>query len=144
GLAGATGGAAGARKMQGLLDTTKPVASEAEAGLVIRAMVMAAKADGEIDANEREALFEVLDETDPSDRAFLEQAMAAPVDVEALARDVPGGMEVEIYAAALMAIDPDNRAEAEFLDRLAQRLNVSRAHVNDIHEAQGKPPLYTL
>ncbi|WP_099827574.1 DUF533 domain-containing protein [Oceaniglobus indicus] len=144
GLAGVTGGAAGAQKMKGLLDTTKPVNDEEEAGLVIRAMVMAAKADGEIDETERRALWEVLGDADPSDRAFLDHALSAPVDVEALARDVPGGMEVEVYAGALMAIQPDNRPEAEFLDRLAKRLGISETDVNEIHTAQGKTPLYTV
>lgn len=146
GLTGAVGGAAGAQKMQGLLDSTaeKSVEPEAHAGLVIRAMVMAVKADGEIDETERRALWEIVGDSEPADRDFVQHALDAPVDVEALARDVPPGLENEVYAASLMAIDPDNQAEAQHLDKLAQRLNIAKGTVNDIHDAHGKPPLYTL
>ncbi|RVT85125.1 DUF533 domain-containing protein [Rhodobacteraceae bacterium CCMM004] len=149
GLAGAAGGAAAAGKMRGLLDTTRSepaVAPDSEetAGVMIRAMVMAAKADGEIDAQEQAALQEIADEGDPSDLAFLRRALEAPVDAEGLARDVPQGLELEVYTAAVMAIEPDNRAEAEFLHSLAEAMALDKATVNSIHEANNKPPLYTL
>jgi len=147
GLAGGAGGnPQGADKLRGLLDTTAgpAVPEETEAGLVIRAMVMAAKADGVIDADERATLWEVLGDSDPADQAFVETALNAPVDVDALARDVPVGMELEIYSAALMAITPDNRDEAQFLHSLAERFGLEKATVNEVHAAQGKAPLYTL
>lgn len=147
GLAGSSGGnPQGADKLRGLLDTTaEPVVpEETEAGLVIRAMIMAAKADGVIDAEERATLWEVLGDSDPEDQAFVETALNAPVDVEALARDVPAGMELEIYTASLMAITPDNRDEAQYLHALAERLALDKATVNEVHAAQGKAPLYTL
>ncbi|WP_226780835.1 DUF533 domain-containing protein [Oceaniglobus trochenteri] len=155
GIGGILGGLAGgsapgetggdSTRMQGLLDSTaKPdVPEEAEAGLVIRAMVMAAKADGEIDETERRALWEVLGDSEAADQAFVEAAMNAPVDVEALARDVPAGLELEIYTASVMAIEPDNRAEAQYLHALAERLGLERDTVNEVHTAQGKAPLYS-
>jgi uncharacterized membrane protein YebE (DUF533 family) len=147
GLAGASGGnPQGADKLRGLLDTTAEpgVPEETEAGLVIRAMIMAAKADGVIDAEERATLWEVLGDSDPDERAFVEAALNAPVDVEALARDIPPGMELEIYTASLMAITPDNRGEAQYLHALAERLALDKVTVNEIHTAQGKAVLYTL
>lgn len=147
GLAGASGGSPQAgEKVRGLLDSTDhpDIPEEAEAGLVIRAMVMAAKADGEIDETERRTLWEVLGDSDAADRAFVDTAIAAPVDPEALARDVPAGLELEIYTASVMAITPDNRDEAQYLHRLAEALNLDKATVNDVHEGQGKAPLYTL
>jgi uncharacterized membrane protein YebE (DUF533 family) len=146
GLAGSQGPAGSAQKMQGLLDSTavSDIPEEAEAGLVIRAMVMAAKADGEIDETERRALWEVLGDSDPSDRAFVEAALSAPVDPETLAADVPKGMEIEVYTASVMAITPDNRDEAQYLDRLARLMGLDKKTVNDLHTAQGKSPLYSL
>ncbi|EKE45284.1 hypothetical protein OCGS_0374 [Oceaniovalibus guishaninsula JLT2003] len=149
GLAGAAGGATGASRMRGLLDTTRetPVDTPEEentAGLMIRAMIQAARADGEIDPKEREALMAVIGDSDPDETAFVEQQMAAPVDAEALARDVPKGHEVEVYTASVLAIEPDNRAEAEYLHALAEGLSLDKATVNAIHEAHNKPPLYTL
>ncbi len=149
GIAGASGGAAASQKMRGLLDTTRETPAdtpeeEQVSGLMVRAMIQAARADGEIDAEERATLMEVIGEADAEETAFIEAQMTAPVDPEALARDVPQGHEIEVYTASVVAIEPDNRAEAEHLDRLARALKLDRRVVNEIHEAQGKPPLYTL
>lgn len=149
GLAGAAGGAAGAQKMRGLLETTRETPEdtpeeEQVSGLMLRAMIQAARADGEIDAAERKSLMEAIGDADPEETAFLERQMAEPVDPDALARDTPEGHEIEVYTASVIAIEPDNRAEAEYLDRLARAMGLGQQTVNDIHEAQGKPPLYTL
>lgn len=149
GIAGASGGAAASRKMRGLLDTTRETPEdtpeeEQVSGLMVRAMIQAARADGEIDPDERASLMEVIGEADSEETAFIEHQMMAPVDPEALARDTPRGHEIEVYTASVIAIEPDNRAEAEHLDRLARALGLERRVVNEIHESQGKPPLYTL
>ncbi len=149
GLAGASGGSAAGDRMRGLLDTTRETPEdtpeeEQVSGLMIRAMIQAARADGEIDAAERETLMQVIGEADPQEEAFLAAQMREPVDPEALAREVPEGHALEIYTASVIAIEPDNRAEAEFLDRLASALKLDRRIVNEVHAAQGKPPLYTL
>ncbi|MBJ3761978.1 DUF533 domain-containing protein [Maribius pontilimi] len=149
GLAGASAGAAGAGKMKGLLDTTRetpPDTAEEEqvSGLMIRAMIQAARADGEIDPAERESLLAILGDSDPQETAFIQAQMTASVDPVALAHDTPEGHEIEVYTAAVLAIEPDNRPEAIFLDQLAQALKINQAQVNDIHAAHGKPPLYTL
>ena len=43
--------------------------------------------------------------------------MAAPVDAAALAREVPQGYGPQVYLMSLMAIEFDNRKEAEYLHR---------------------------
>ncbi|SHI36352.1 Uncharacterized membrane protein YebE, DUF533 family [Palleronia salina] len=149
GLAGVAGGSAGAGKMKGLLDTTRETPAdtaeeEQVSGLMIRAMIQAARADGEIDQAERATLMEIIGDSDPQETAFIQAQMTAPVDPEALARDTPQGHEIEVYTSAVLAIDPDNRAEAVFLDTLAKGLSLGQQQVNDIHDAQGKPPLYTV
>ncbi len=149
GLAGASAGAEGTRRMRGLLDTTRETPEdtpeeEQVSGLMVRAMIQAARADGEIDAEERASLMEVIGEADAEETAFIERQMAEPLDPEGLARDTPRGHEIEVYTASVVAIEPDNRAEAEHLDRLARALGLEKGVVNEIHAAQGKPPLYTL
>ncbi len=148
GLAGAAGGTAASQKMRGLLDTTRETPEdtpeeEQVSGLMIRAMIQAARADGEIDADERASLMQVIGEADPQETAFLERQMAEPVDPDALARDVPKGHEMEVYTASVVAIEPDNRAEAEYLDRLARAMGLDKNVVNEIHAALGKTPLYS-
>lgn len=111
---------------------------------MIRAMIQAARADGEIDEQERATLMEVIGDSDSHEIAFVQKQMADPVNPESLARDTPKGHEVEVYTASVVAIEPDNRAEAEHLDRLAKALKLDQLTVNEIHQAQGKPPLYTI
>lgn len=132
-------------KTTGLLARTRAedrLDDEREAGLVIRAMVQAARADGGIDPDERSALMEILSDADESDQRFIDQAMEEDVDAAALARDVPEGAELEVYSAALMAIEPDNRAEAEYLHALARGLGLDEDRTNALHDALGKPRLY--
>lgn len=142
-VAGMTGDRAAA---EGLLARTRAEGAapdtEREAGLAIRAMIQAARADGDIDAQEQKALMEILGESDAGDQRFIDEALSEPVDPAALARDVPQGAELEVYSAALMAIDPDNRQEAEFLHALAQGLSLDQDRVNKIHSAMGKQKLY--
>lgn len=114
------------------------------AGLMLKAMIQAAKADGRIDDEERRKLLSHLgDDLDDEERAFIREQMAAPVDPEALARDVPRGMELQVYLVSLLAIDLDNEQEARYLHALAQAMGLSREAVNDIHEKAGAIKLYS-
>ena len=98
------------------------------------------RADGQIDAKEREVLMDVVGEADDADdRAAVQAALDEPVDPEGLARDVPSENGLQVYAAALTAIDPDSAAEREFLQRFARSLNLSDDEVRTLHAAQGKP-----
>ena len=115
---------------------------EMAAGLMLRAMVQAMKADGEIDERERERLLGNLEGTGPEEQAFVRDELQQPVDPEGLARQVPRGLEPQLYAVSLMAIDLDHRAEAEYLHRLAEAMSLSRDQVNSIHEQLSVPSLY--
>jgi uncharacterized membrane protein YebE (DUF533 family) len=112
------------------------------AGLMLKAMIQAAKSDGEIDEAEKAKLMEQFGEMDEEERSFIREQMAAPVDAAALAREVPEGAGPQVYLMSLMAIEFDNRNEAEYLNRLAQGLNLDREAVNAIHEKVGVPGLY--
>ena len=114
---------------------------EAAAGLMLAAMVQAAKSDGEIDAAERAKLMEAMDDATPEERAFVEQQMNAPVDPEALAAEVPDGLGPQTYTMALMAIDLDRQSEADFLRRLARGLDLDAATLDRIHDEIGQPRL---
>ncbi|NNF23376.1 MAG: DUF533 domain-containing protein [Rhodobacteraceae bacterium] len=116
---------------------------EAAAGLMIQAMVMAAKSDGKIDAQEQEKLLGHLGDISAEERAFVNEALGKPVDARALARDVPPGLEPQVYAMSVMGIDLDNRNEAQYLHGLAQELQLDAPLVNDIHEQMGAPKLYS-
>ena len=115
---------------------------ELAAALMLRAMIQAAKCDGRIDAEEQAKLLEKLGDVSPEERAFVEAELAAPVDVEGLARQVPEGLEPQIYAMSVLAIDLDSQAEAQYLHQLAQALGLGKSDVNHIHAQLGAPALY--
>ncbi|MFV0301581.1 MAG: tellurite resistance TerB family protein [Paracoccus sp. (in: a-proteobacteria)] len=114
----------------------------AVAGLMLRAMIQAAKSDGKIDDAEKQRLTSELGELDEEERQFIREQMAAPIDAQGLARDTPSGLEAQVYLMSLMAIDFDSRAEAEYLHSLAQGLGLNQQVVNQIHEQVGVQNLY--
>ncbi|KAB6714266.1 MULTISPECIES: DUF533 domain-containing protein [Roseobacteraceae] len=116
-------------------------ASEENAKLMIRAMIMAAKADGEIDAEERTKILDQLKDASDEEIAFVQAELDAPVDPMALAKDAGTSAAAQVYAAALMAISVDTDAEKTFLMGLAQSLMMDPAKQAEIHQSMGKPVL---
>ncbi|MGH1577051.1 tellurite resistance TerB family protein [Planktotalea sp.] len=135
GLAGmfaALGGAAamGGKGVGDMLDgfgKAAPAAPEAEAsaGLMLRAMIQAAKCDGDIDDAERAKILETVGEdADAEDIAFIQEQLAAPVDVEALAADTPDAQKFQLYAMSMMSIRVDTPAEKAYMSALADALGI--------------------
>ncbi len=152
GLGGIMAGLGGAAALSGkgtgaMLDQfntaeTAPQA-EAAAGLLLRAMIQSAKADGEIDAAEQEKIMETVgDDADPRDVAFVRAQLAAPVDVDALAADTPDAQKAQVYSMSLMSIRVDTASEAQYLDSLARALGLNQQMVNALHLQMGVQPLY--
>lgn len=103
---------------------------------LLLAMISAAKADGHIDADEQRRIFAEMDklDLDQDDKAFVVDALRAPLDVDGLARMARGPEEAaEIYAASLLAIDADNPAERGYLSLLAARLKLDEGLVRHLH-----------
>lgn len=109
----------------------------AVAGLMLKAMIQAAKSDGQIDDQEKQRLLGQLGDLDDSERQFIREQMAAPVDASALAQEVPKGLEQQVYTMSVMAIDFDNQNEARYLHDLAQAMGLDRRQVDDVHEQLG-------
>ncbi len=127
---------------EGELSTAPTPEQNALAGLMLKAMIHAAKSDGEIDEGEKAKLMAKLGDLDDDERAFIREQMAAPVDAAALAREVPQGFGPQVYLMSLMAIEFDNRKEAEYLHTLAQGLGLDKETVNGIHQKVGVINLY--
>jgi len=124
-------------------DTTPTPDQEDAARVMLRAMLQAAKSDGRIDADEKKSLMGQLDDVSADEMAFINEELARPVDVAGLARDVPDGMQAQVYSMSLLAIDVDNKAEANYLNQLARALNIDPQQANDIHDKMGEPRLYS-
>ena len=123
-------------------ETTPTSSQEDAARLMLRAMLQAAKCDGRIDEAEKKKLFSELGDIDREEMAFINDELAAPVDIEGLARDVPRGMGSQVYLMSLMGIDLDSKKEAEYLHQLAQALSIAPQEANAIHKRLGVPAIY--
>jgi len=111
---------------------------------LVRAMIAAAKADGRIDAEEKEAIFEKL-KTMPlsaEEKAWVFDELSTPLDINAVvARADTPEHAAEIYAASLVAISADTAAEQAYLEALAIKLKLDPALVAEIHrQADEKAP----
>jgi uncharacterized membrane protein YebE (DUF533 family) len=112
---------------------------ESKAMLVLKAMINAAKADGQIDDAERQRILGKLEEAgaDAEAREFVEAEMRRPFDVDGLPEAPNQQTAVEVYAASLLAIEVDTPAEREYLQRLAQGLGLEERAVQRLHTALG-------
>ncbi|MQX35794.1 tellurite resistance TerB family protein [Roseospira navarrensis] len=103
---------------------------------LLRAMITAAKADGHIDGDEYRRIFEHLNalDLDADAKAFVMDELGRPMDVGALtAAATTPEIAAEIYAASLLAIDPDGPAEKGYLAMLAAQLRLDPALVDHLH-----------
>jgi uncharacterized membrane protein YebE (DUF533 family) len=104
--------------------------------LLIRAMIAAANADGQITAVERQRILSKLDEAGAAadDRRIVEQELQQPRSLDALLRDVTDSETAEqVYLASEMAIDAGSPAEKSYLQYLAARLNLPEDRVQEMN-----------
>ena len=110
---------------------------------MVRAMIAAAKADGSIDASEKQRIFDKLGAMNLSaeDKAFVFDELGGPLDIDAVAArgDTPEHA-AEIYAASLAAITIDSQAERDYLAELARRMRLPVDFVAEIHRQAGVEP----
>lgn len=110
---------------------------DAHGKAMVRAMIAAAKADGTIDAEERQRIFGKLEtmQLGPEEKAFVFDELSAPLDIEAVVAgaDTPQHA-AELYAASLVAMRSDTPEEAAYLSELAFRLNLDAGLVAEIHK----------
>ena len=94
------------------------VEDEASAELILRAMINAAKADGQIDGNEMNNILAKLDEAGAGQETkdFVLAEMRGPLDLDGLVAGVRSpGLAAAVYAASMMAIQVDTPAEQNYL-----------------------------
>jgi uncharacterized membrane protein YebE (DUF533 family) len=108
---------------------------EEEALLMLRAMIAAANADHELDAEERRRIVRAVEESGLSEteKNLLLDELERPMDLAALAAkaDTPA-LKRDVYLASEMAIEADSRAEQNYLARLAKQLGLDDAQVAEL------------
>ena len=104
---------------------------------LVRAMVNAAKADGQLDRHEQQEIFARMGNASSETVAFLQREFEQPLNVDQFVRQVPIGMEQQVYKLSLITIDLDTRKEAEYLQRLADGLRIPLSIREKIHTDLG-------
>jgi uncharacterized membrane protein YebE (DUF533 family) len=115
-------------------------AAEATAQLILKGMISAAKADGQIDEAEMQRIVGKLQDVgmDEDTRGWVLNEMRQPLDLDALAAEIPDQQAAaEVYAASLLAIEVDTDAERSYLARLAQKTQVHPQVAQHIQQAMG-------
>jgi uncharacterized membrane protein YebE (DUF533 family) len=110
--------------------------------LILRAMISAAKADGQLDQSEMNKLMGKVGEDGITDeeRQFIRDELNQPLDLNKLVSNVPNQIvATQVYAASLFAIDIDTNAERDYLRQLAQALHLDSGAVKTLHEMTGSP-----
>lgn len=112
------------------VDRLPPPQAELHSQAILKALVAAAKADGHIDAREREVIegeFTRID-NDPGLRQWLHAELEKPLDPAEVARAASTPeMASEMYLASLLAADEQSFMERAYLDELARQLKIDDA-----------------
>lgn len=104
--------------------------------LLMRAMIGAAKADGNVDAGEQQHLFEQVEKLglDSESKAAVFDLLSRPLELASLDASIGNeAQRAEIYLAARLATDGSHPGERAYLDALATRLQLPaqlRAHLD--------------
>ncbi|MGE4406018.1 tellurite resistance TerB family protein [Pseudomonas sp.] len=110
-----------------MLDRLPPVQVEEHSQGILKALVAAAKADGHVDARERQLIeTELAKLTDDSDlRHWLEAELNKPLDpAEVAAAAKTPEMAAEMYLASVLMVDEEHFMERAYLDELARCLRL--------------------
>lgn len=103
---------------------------------LLQAMIAATKADGQVTAVERAQITAQLPQLGlgPDAAAMIAAELDAPFDPNRIAALAQTEAEAsQIYAASLLAVDPEGMAEKGYLAMLAARLNLDAGLVQHLH-----------
>ncbi|MGI9464704.1 MAG: tellurite resistance TerB family protein [Aestuariivirgaceae bacterium] len=112
---------------------------------LVKAMIAAANADGHIDGDEQQAVFDAVNkmQLDAEDKSLVFDTLQSPPSITTIAGYADGIEQAsEIYLVSRMAIDPDHPAEKAYLQGLADQMSLPEDLVthleNQIGSAQSR------
>jgi uncharacterized membrane protein YebE (DUF533 family) len=103
---------------------------------LIKAMIAAARANGQIDEIEQQRIFDAIHKMDLSTelKALLFDLLSQPITVSELALGaITLEQKTELYLVSCLIIDPDHPAERAHLAELAEVLNLPAGLVEQLH-----------
>jgi uncharacterized membrane protein YebE (DUF533 family) len=118
---------------------------EQHSELILKAMINAAKADGQIDEGEMRRIVGKLHEigVDSEAQHYVMTQMQKPMETEKLIAAAQGRPELaaQMYGASLLAIEVDTPAEKKYLDQLAAGLGLDPKVAQRIQGLVGLQPV---
>lgn len=110
----------------------RAISHQAEQGVdpelvLVKAMIAAAKADGHIDADEQQRIFEAVEKSSlsASEKGLVFELLQRDIPIFEITSGITGiEMKAEIYLASCLVITPDHPAERAHLDNLAMALQL--------------------
>lgn len=122
-------------------DDEQKIELEKDAELILKAMINAAKVDNKIDQQEVQKILGKLDETGASQEAreLVLAEMGKPLDLEHFFQEACTRPQLapQIYAASLLAIEVDTPAEKQYMQQIAERLNLDQRVVAELEKTVG-------
>jgi len=115
-------------------------AFESQATVILKGMINAAKADGQIDNKEIEKIVGRLKEVDADEatQRWVMDEMRRPSDLNQLINDIPDeAVAAQVYLASLFAIEVDTQAEIDYLQQLAERTGLDSGVVRQLQQMVG-------
>lgn len=113
---------------------------EQTATLVLKGMINAAKADGQIGNEEIQKIMGRIKEGngDENMSQLILEAMQSPMDLDGLVNEIPNeAVAAQVYAASLFAIEVDTTAEREYLEQFVQRTGLDTGVAQQLQNAVG-------
>jgi len=108
-----------------------------ELHILLKAMINASKCDGIIDSKEQEKIIEFMGKISMEEKLFVKREMQTPLNSEEFLKEIPKGMERQVYYMSLFAIDLDVEAERDYLEMLEKKLNLTKDEISNIHDDLG-------
>ena len=96
---------------------------------LVKAMIAAARADGHIDAQEQQRIFQAVEKMNLSseEKGIVFDILQKDISIQELANGISAmELKAEIYLASCLVIDPDHPGEREHLDKLGSALALPR------------------
>lgn len=122
-----------------------PQQQATDAEIILTAMIDAAKADGQVDADELNKIMSNLKSSGAGQEGvnYVIQKLQGPMETAKIVAAVKGRPELaaQVYSASLMAIEVDTDAERRYLDKLAKAMGLSSNVIQNIEyltSSQGK------
>lgn len=109
------------------VDRLPPAQVEQHSHAILQAVIAAAKADGHIDARERQLIDAEVAKLshDPQLLAWIDRELHQPLDPAAVARTAQTPeMAAEMYLASLLLVDEQSFMERAYLDELSRQLRL--------------------